>query len=99
MNNHQGKATRKIARLIVLNYLFTVPRDCEPQRAILRGRSDWTRTSGLVVPNHALYQLSYAPTSLKILQKEQARRILLFHASPCSARQLSYAPKIIENCT
>lgn len=23
------------------------------------GPSDWFRTSGLVVPNHALYQLSY----------------------------------------
>ena len=23
------------------------------------GPSDWSRTSGLVVPNHALYQLSY----------------------------------------
>ena len=25
----------------------------------LDGPSDWARTSGLMVPNHALYQLSY----------------------------------------
>ncbi len=31
-------------------------------RSISNGRSERTRTFGLVVPNHALYQLSYAPT-------------------------------------
>lgn len=35
----------------------------------LNGRSDWTRTSGLVVPNHALYQLSYAPNAESIGKK------------------------------
>ena len=29
------------------------------QRSFLSGPSDWFRTSGLVVPNHALYHLSY----------------------------------------
>ncbi len=29
----------------------------------VNGRSERTRTFGLVVPNHALYQLSYAPMS------------------------------------
>ena len=57
-HNHAGTAksscrmTKKSARLL--------------SRADLSGRGDWTRTSDFMVPNHARYQLRYAPLNVPV---------------------------------
>lgn len=54
------------------------------------GRSDWTRTSGLVVPNHALYQLSYAP-----INKQSMRTRHTLHVSSEKRQQWKRAQPLL----
>ena len=55
------------------------------------GRSDWTRTSGLVVPNHALYQLSYAPNEESLLEISVAEQSSELPMMNVIAEHISYS--------